>query len=545
AGVTYSVDAARNALLPHRWDEDQTCLPVGSTSLYLQGHQAAQLPLLDAPPGKEPGKWVLVKTDPTNPSQPARAQLVRVIKVTEGRDPVFNADVTRIEWEAEQALLFEFDLTILSVRGNLVPATAGKTFTAYFIVDSTTDALSVAQRDAFGPDPVDTVVERAGHDHSFAPRFTLPGTQNAALVYLGSDPAVARPEIALREVAFDGASWVTRGPFWQPRRSLLGVSSSGPEDEHFTLEDGAWQRVVGYQRIGEEWVHRDYAADNGVTIRFGDGEFGRIPDRGSVFRVDYRLGGGRPSNVAAGSLRPAASTLAALPFIASITNPLAATAGVAPETPAAIRQLAPEAFRAVTYRAVRPEDYAEAAERLPWVQKAGAAFRWTGSWLSAFVTPDPKGQVVLEAPERQALTGQLDRFRQAGREVHVQSPEYANVDLKIHLCVAPDAYAGEVKERVRLALLGKGGVRAKEGYFSPNRFTFGSPLQRSTLEAVIQAVPGVKAVERIFFRRRGWFGWQEFTGLSYDPGTHVIIRVENDPLHPDRGSLKLYTHGGL
>ena len=45
--------------------------------------------------------------------------------------------------------------------------------------------------------------------------------------------------------------------------------------------------------------------------------------------------------------------------------------------------VAPEAFRAVTYRAVRPEDYAEAAERLPWVQRAGATFRWTGSWLTA------------------------------------------------------------------------------------------------------------------------------------------------------------------
>ncbi len=541
----YRIAAESNEFLPHLWDEDQTCLAPGTTSLYLQGHHDANLALLDQPPGQKRGKWVLLKTVPTNPSQPARLQMVRLIRVTEDHDPVFNQDITLIEWEEEQALRFEFDLTILSVRGNMVPASAGKTFTAYFLVDSTTDALTVPQLNAFRPFSFDTAVERAGHDNTFSPRFTLPGSQNAALVYLGKEASLAKPEIALREVVFSGASWTPNGTFWQAKRSLLGVNSSGPDDEHFTLDDGSWQRVVGYQRIGEEFQHRDYAMNSGATILFGDGEFGRIPERGDVFRADYRLGGGRQSNVAAGSLKASETALGAFPFIQSFTNPLPATTGVDAEAPAEIRQLAPEAFKAITYRAVRPEDYAEAAERLPWVQKAGAVFRWTGSWLTAFVTPDPKGTVVLEEKYRLALTQQMDRFRQAGREVHVRNPEYANIDLKIHICVSADGYAGEVKERVLQALLGKKGLLAKEGYFSPNRFTFGTLLQRSTLEAAIQAVPGVKAVEQIFFRRRGWFGWQAFTGLSYNPGSNVIIRVENDALHPDRGSLKLYTHGGL
>lgn len=545
AGVGYSVDVARNEFLPHLWDEDQTCLPVGTTALYIQGHRLADLPLLDSPSGKKAGKWMLLKTTPTNPSQPARAQMVRVIKVTQDHDPVLNADITLLEWEDEQSLLFEFDLTILTVRGNMVPASAGKTFTSYFIVDSNTEALTVAQLNAFRPYAVDTVVERTGHDDTFSPRFTLPGSQLSPLVFGGKDTATAKPEIALREVKYNGTSWVPNGAFWQPKRSLLGLNSSGPESREFILDDGSWQRVVGYQRIGEEFQHRDYATNNGFTICFGDGEFGRIPDRGKVFRVDYRLGGGRQSNVAAGSLAASGDVLAVLPFIQTITNPLPAALGLDAETPAEIQQLAPEAFRAVAFRAVRPEDYAEAAERLPWVQKAGAVFRWTGSWLTAFVTPDPKGKVVLDAQDRLALVQQLDRFRQAGREVHVMNPEYANMDLKIDVCVSPDAYPGEVKVRVLIALFGEKGIRAKEGYFSPNRFTFGTLLQRSTLEAAIQAIPGVKAVERIQFRRRGWFGWQEFTGLAYNPGSNVIIRVENDPLHPDRGSLNLCTHGGL
>lgn len=56
-------------------------------------------------------------------------------------------------------------------------------------------------------------------------------------------------------------------------------------DNHFTLDDGTWQRVVGYQKIGQDFIHQDYSMNLGVTIRFGDGEFGRIPDAGSVLKL--------------------------------------------------------------------------------------------------------------------------------------------------------------------------------------------------------------------------------------------------------------------
>ena len=57
-------------------------------------------------------------------------------------------------------------------------------------------------------------------------------------------------------------------------------------------------------------------------------------------------------------------------------------------------------------------------------------------------------------------------------------------------------------------------------------------------------VPGVKAVERIRIRRRGWFQMREFAEYAYNPGKGVIIRVNNDPLHPEQGTLKIFTHGG-
>ena len=64
------------------------------------------------------------------------------------------------------------------------------------------------------------------------------------------------------------------------------------------------------------------------------------------------------------------------------------------------------------------------------------------------------------------------------------------------------------------------------------------------MEAAIQSVTGVAAVEDITIRRRGWFDWREFTELCYDPGKNVIIRIANDPQHPERGTIKtLYTWG--
>ena len=82
------------------------------------------------------------------------------------------------------------------------------------------------------------------------------------------------------------------------------------------------------------------------------------------------------------------------------------------------------------------------------------------------------------------------------------------------------------------------------GFFHPDRFTFGTPLERAALEAWIQAVPGVSAVEGIRIRRRGWFDWRPLRELRYRVAPGEVIRVMNDPTHPDRGSLKIKPRGG-
>jgi predicted phage baseplate assembly protein len=372
--------------------------------------------------------------------------------------------------------------------------------------------------------------------------YSLNQTETDGLGWLGPLHE-ARPEVELQEV--DAADLEPLDPpqIWEWRRSLL--DSRGFQD-HFALDHGTRRRIIGFERIGEVIEHVDYAGGSGFTIRFGDGEFGQTPGDRTIFRVRYRTGPGTkanlPADTVANLMNPANQSEADLAGVLDqVTNPLAVTGGVDPESAEVIKQLAPEAFRAVTFRAVRPEDYAEIAERLLFVQRAGARFRWTGSWLSTFVTADPLGAFQLSPEQRTELASLMNCVRQAGREVFVLNPRFVNVDLEITICVEPFAYAGQVKARVLEALLGRKGVRPTKGFFHPDNFTFGTPLERAALEAAIQDVAGVRGVEQMRIRARGITDWRVFDELIFRVSHDQIIRLENDPRLPERGSLRIIT----
>jgi hypothetical protein len=546
--TVYAVDVAINALAPHIWDKNDVCLAVGTTQLWLEGDQTGVL---------KPPKWAIIQTYPANPAQQQRTQLIQLTQVTKVHDPVLGVDTTLVQWGQAQALPFEFDLTVLKLHGNILPVTAGKTLTAYFITGGDFPGLPPAQQQALlsfaglgATTILERTVERQGRDGTISYRYTLPGSDAQNLVWLGVDTASAQPEVLLRALTYDAgtASWkIDTDDPWTWRQALVGGEySSEEEDRDYTFDDGNWTRVVGYIDDNQTYVHRDYAAGTGLSLLFGDGEFGLVPAPNTIFRVDYRLGGGNISNVAAKAITHFTQVnVLGQPLIKGVINGLAAVNGLDPQSPDEVRQLAPQAYQAVTYRAVQPQDYADAAALLPWVQQAGCAFRWTGSWVSAFVTADPEGQIGLSSDEVQDLVYQEDRYRQAGREVIISQPIYANLDMEIEVCARPDAYAGEVRQRVMTALFGSNGYPAVIGYFSPDRFTFGTVLERSTLEAAIQEVPGVLAVEWIRYRRRGWFDWKFFREYSYDPGNKCIICLANDPVHPEEGILTLNVHGGL
>jgi predicted phage baseplate assembly protein len=250
--------------------------------------------------------------------------------------------------------------------------------------------------------------------------------------------------------------------------------------------------------------------------------------------------------VAADAITRVDATAAAAGVLA-VTNPLPASGGSDAEPLETVRRLAPQAFRALQYRAVLPADYEAAAELLPWVQRAGTEFRWTGSWLTVFTTPDPLNSEQITVPQRTGLIDLLNRYRMAGYETYVPDPRYVSLDLSIDICAQPDAFRGDVKAGVIAALsatAGTPGSCGTPGFFNPNNFTFGKPLERSALEAAIQRVYGVAGVLCIRCRLRGrTAGFAELDDIV-SVGVDQIIRCDSDPSTPEHGSLRVTVEGG-
>jgi len=223
---------------------------------------------------------------------------------------------------------------------------------------------------------------------------------------------------------------------------------------------------------------------------------------------------------------------------------LAVTNGADAETAEHIRRMAPQAFRAVQYRAVRAEDYEAEAQTLPWVQRAGTSFRWTGSWMTVFTAVDPRASEWIDTDEHLQLVELLNRRRLACYESYAPPPQYVSLDLRIEVCVESGWLDGDVEAAVLDRLGSATRADNSAGFFFADRFTFGTPLYRSRLEAAIQDVPGVAGVRAITYRKRGSF--TGFVDLPEDvtPAPMQILRVDNDRSWPERGTIRVIPEGG-
>jgi predicted phage baseplate assembly protein len=347
------------------------------------------------------------------------------------------------------------------------------------------------------------------------------------------------PEILVTGPSPDGGKSI-----WPFLRRLIDAETFEPA---FTLDSAQYRTVAKALSASEVTAAgqvtslvQDYDGAGGDTLRFGDGIFGQVPLPGSRFEVIYRMGDGAVGNVAADAINRLEPTVAG---VLRVTNPIPATGGSDPETLDRVRRRAPETFRAIQYRAVLPKDYQTAAQTLPWVQRAGTVFRWTGSWLTVFTTADPLNSERITVPQRIELIDLLNRYRMAGYESYVPEAQYVSLDVVIEVCARPEAFRGDAEAAV-LARLNPAGGGADAGFFAPDNFTFGQALERSRLEAAVQNAPGLAGVTCVSYRVRG-----RASGLAAMPdfvpvAVNQIIRCDNDPSFPEHGSLKVIVRGG-
>jgi len=540
----YRVDVSWNPenLTPFIFDSSQACLPIGATELFVVG--AVQDPELFRDVSTP--RLMLMRT-----STPPKVTLVRVIAIDQFVDPL-QADqlISRIQWNPDDALPFQMDQADLTLSLNVVPATAGETLCTQFavgpvplneVVDSSlcTGAVNIPPPDG---QILAQAVEREGPLNVLTQQrgriviFSLPETDQLGLGFVGEQPRGALPELTLEQI---GVS--------EPWTFFPSLLEAGPEEPAFTLEDGQWGPIRQFRSLGQVFVHQDYIGGLGYSLRFGDGDFGLPPAEGARFVVHYRTGPGSAANVPHDTITAPVvpgRTREIPAFIDGVTNPQAVTSGVDPESADEIKQAAPQAFRAPLF-AVRPEDFeTQLQQQLGFVQRAHGSQRWTGSWSSMFVSADPFGAANLTSDQQTQVQNLVDCVRQAGRDVIVRAPDTVAIDVEITICIERFAYPAHVAAQLQEVLLGTGtGTRVK-GFFHPDNFTFGTPLRRSALEAAIQAVPGVRSVRLVRVRKRGVAAFKVLNKLTLSVGLDQILRLDNDPLRPENGTLTLITEGG-
>jgi predicted phage baseplate assembly protein len=230
--------------------------------------------------------------------------------------------------------------------------------------------------------------------------------------------------------------------------------------------------------------------------------------------------------------------------VIGVRNPLPAVGGTGPEPVAEARQFGPTQFRHRLVRAVTAEDYSALAGQVPGVQQAATDLSWNGSWYEADVAVDPLGSTRVPAGLLESVRDHLEGARRIGHDLRVDAPRVVPVDVRMRLCLAPDARRAAVERAVR-ARLGNG----RGGLFHPDRLGFGSDLYTGRLVAEAMAVPGVVAAVVLGLGRAQLVGSASHARNVPDHAVLAFGPLEiptggADPSEPGAGTLWIDLSGG-
>lgn len=280
-------------------------------------------------------------------------------------------------------------------------------------------------------------------------------------------------------------------------------------------------------------------ADGTATLRFGDNVNGESPASGTVFTASFRIGNGTEGNVGAESIT---QKVGVDPRIQKCGNPMPATGGIDRETNDQIRRRAPQAFM-TQERAVTMADYAAKAELNPQVDRAVASLRWTGSWYTVFIAAEPEGGGNLTPALSRTIKRGLERYRLAGQDLEVDSPDYVSLEIALTVCVDPDYFQSDVATALAQILSSKILPSGEKGIFYPENFTFGQTVYLSPVYAAARSVAGVLSVVATTFQPQGVSTSQYLQSGEIPLGPLQVARLDNDPSFPDHGQLTLLMEG--
>jgi hypothetical protein len=544
-----------NKIAFYTWGQQECCLDAGATEATLYGELVEACPTQSkpsennesadgdspAPPPRlrlAPGDVLIFEevigpgTGSEHDADPERRHAVRLTGVEAGFDPLTRAPVVHIRWAACDALPFPLCLSALGpppecnllenvsvARGNAVLVDHGATQC------SDLDPVPEGEEEAccLGEGMPGDAVRKPGTyrpDLAGSPlTFSAPVTESWCATDIGKqDPRQAVPRVTLDETTVRG-----RSHRWRPVRDLLHA----------------------------RWDERSFVAeldDEGTAeLRFGDGRSGMRPAAGSAFRACYRIGNGRAGNVGAEAIAHLVLRQGKLDGgISRVRNPLPASGGMNPESVAEVKLFAPRAFAKKLQRAITAEDYAHLVERdfAGEVQRAAAVIDHRRCDDRVIVAVDPLGREVAPAELLNAVEGHLQRYRRIGHDLSVRPACLVPLDLELQVCVKPGYLRAHVKAALLEAFSNRLLADGSQGFFHPDRLSFGEAVYVSRLAATAQSVSGVESVAVTRLQRRFEPANRELENGLLPLGPLEIPRLENDPDFPEHGRLELVMGGG-
>lgn len=522
-----------NEIRFHGWGDTQCCLAKGATHAFFYCIDAGGVLV---PPDLRPGEYLLLEeirspeTGAAPDADPRRRQVVRIETAEASEDAALTNVLTggtaltprlnpadpalpllRITWTEADALRFPLCISAVTdqdvlvdpvsvARGNVAPADHGRTVTR------------------------DTAMGTIGFPDAGAGRWPLP---SLALPDAPLTQTAAGPSVSLDVWSFgipDPERWI----------AVPHLLDSGPFDQQFAAE-----------------------IDNGgaAMLRFGDDQYGRRPSDAVRIAATYRIGNGTRGNCGWGTLIHAVAGGAAASAIEAVRQPVPARSGEEPESVEHVRQIAPEAFHALQFRAVTVADWEEMALRHPALAAAKASFHWTGSWHTVFLAVHPVdagdlrrlpgGGAELQPDFAAAVKAHLGRFKLAGYDLNVRAATYVPLEIEIRLCVGTGHFRGDVLAEAGRVLSNRSFADGTRGFFHPLGFGFGAAVYLSRLYAAVEAIEGINSAEVLVFKRYWKMPGNDLARGRIEMGPFEIARLDNDRNFPENGVLRLTAVGGL
>jgi hypothetical protein len=143
-----------------------------------------------------------------------------------------------------------------------------------------------------------------------------------------------------------------------------------------------------------------------------------------------------------------------------------------------------------------------------------------------------------------SLKQNVERYRLAGQDLQLESPQYVSLQIELQVCVDPNYFREDIERSLLQVLSNQILPNGQKGLFYPDNFTFGQTVYLSPVYAAARSVPGVISVTATQFQPQGVSSPQNLAAGQIKLGSMQVARLDNDPNFPDHGQLILVMEGG-